>query len=185
MSDGRAEVPRYIAFLRAVNITGRFVKMELVRKTLEASGFDPVETHIQSGNLLVGSPMRSIAKVETAVGEAVAGVAGFAVVAIVRTPAQLRAALEAADGIPRSFGDDGRRYLVFCAAPVAADAAATLNGWQEPGECAYVLGSDVVMELGLASHQVKLTNARIERLTGAACTTRDLKVVRNLVERWS
>jgi uncharacterized protein (DUF1697 family) len=123
--------------------------------------------------------------VEAAVGESVAGVAGFPVLAIVRTPAQLRAALEAADGIPASFGDEGRRYVVFCAAPVAAEAAAALNGWSHPGERAHVLGSDVVMELGLSSHQAKLTNTRLEKLTGAACTTRDLKVVRKLVEKWS
>ena len=35
-----------------------------------------------------------------------------------------------------------------------------------------------------ASHEAKLTNVRLEKLTGATGTARDIKVVRALAEKW-
>ena len=43
---------RYIAFLRAINVSGRRVKMDHVRKLFEALGFSNVETFIASGNVI-------------------------------------------------------------------------------------------------------------------------------------
>lgn len=41
----------YIAFLRAVNVGGRFVKMERLRALFEELGLTAVRSHIQSGNV--------------------------------------------------------------------------------------------------------------------------------------
>lgn len=53
----------HIAFLRAVNVAPRWVKMEQLRKLLSDNGFDDVETHIQSGNIRLRTAMRSRAKI--------------------------------------------------------------------------------------------------------------------------
>lgn len=43
---------KYIAFLRAINVSGsRIIKMELLRTTIESMGFKNIATYIQSGNL--------------------------------------------------------------------------------------------------------------------------------------
>ena len=55
-------MPSYVAFLRAVNVGGRFVKMAELRAALEDAGFTDVETHIQSGNVFVRSRRRSTAR---------------------------------------------------------------------------------------------------------------------------
>ena len=54
----------YIAFLRAINVGGRFVKMSDLRAGLSHKGFGEVESYIQSGNLRFSSSLRSVAKVE-------------------------------------------------------------------------------------------------------------------------
>jgi uncharacterized protein (DUF1697 family) len=41
----------YVAFLRAVNVGGRFVTMERLRAEFEALGLDRVRSYIQSGNV--------------------------------------------------------------------------------------------------------------------------------------
>ncbi len=82
-------MPRYIAFLRAVNVGGRFVKMAELREALTAAGFDGVETHIQSGNVLVGSRRRSSPSVATELERCLGEWAGFDIPAIVRTPAEV------------------------------------------------------------------------------------------------
>ena len=48
-------MPRYIAFLRAVNVGGRIVKMDALRAHFEAAGFTGVETFIASGNVIFSS----------------------------------------------------------------------------------------------------------------------------------
>lgn len=177
-------MPTYVALLRAVNVGGRTIKMADARKALEDSGFLNVESHIQSGNMLLTTPLRSVPKVEAAVAKCLSAAAGFDVVAIVRAPAELTALVKAVDGIPPGLPGEPRRYVSFCAEKPPAEAAAALDGWAEPGERAYVLGKDVVLELGLPSHQAKLTNARGERITGTAMTARALKVVRAMAEKW-
>src|SRR4028119_1216147 len=50
-----SRVMRYVAFLRAINVGGRRVKMNHLRKLFEALGFVNVETFIASGNVIFGS----------------------------------------------------------------------------------------------------------------------------------
>jgi uncharacterized protein (DUF1697 family) len=177
-------MPSYVAFLRAVNVGGRFVRMELLREALTEAGFRDVETHIQSGNVRVRSARRSAASVAAEVSRVVGSVAGFTVPAIVRTPSGLRAARTAAEAVPPLLEGEGRRYLAFADGPVPEDAAAVLDAWDTPGERARVLGSEVLAELTIGFHRTTLTNTRIERVTGRTTTWRDLSVVRAVDERW-
>lgn len=174
----------YVVLLRAVNVGKRVLKMEQARKVLEDNAFLDVASHLQTGNLLVTTPMRSPARVAAAVGECLSTAAGFDIVAMARRPAELTALVEAVHGIPPSFQDVHARYVAFCPEDVAAEAAARLAGWDVPGERAHVIGPDVLVELGKPFHEAKLGNAQVERLTGQPATTRNLTVVRTLAQKW-
>lgn len=177
-------MPSYVAFLRAVNVGGRWVKMAELRAALEEAGFAGVETHIQSGNVFVHSGRRSTASVAAELSRVLGAFAGFDVPAIVRTPEQLRSALEVADGIRPMLAADAKRYLAFADGPIPAAAAASLDAWDTPGERARVLGCEVLAELTIGFRKTTLTNSRIERLTGCTTTWRDLSVVRAVDQRW-
>ena len=45
-------MPKYIAFLRAINVGGHIVKMDRLRALFEELGFSKVETFIASGNVI-------------------------------------------------------------------------------------------------------------------------------------
>ena len=45
-------MPTFIAFLRAVNVGKRKYPMAELREALTDAGFEEVETHIQTGNVL-------------------------------------------------------------------------------------------------------------------------------------
>ncbi len=177
-------MPSYVAFLRAVNVGGRFVKMADLRAALSDNGFGDVETHIQSGNVRVTSSLRSVPKVSGELHRVLSGWAGFDVPAIVRTPAQLSTLMAAIDALPSLHGTESRRYVAFASAPVPAAATALLDGWDQPGERARVIGADVVADLTVDFHKLKLTNTRIEKITGLTTTWRDVKVVRAIAEKW-
>ena len=82
-------MPTFIAFLRAVNVGKRQYPMAELREALTAAGFEEVATHIQTGNALVRTRMRSRAKVIAALEKAMLEDRGFAVPVVLFTPAEL------------------------------------------------------------------------------------------------
>lgn len=177
-------MPAYIAFLRAVNIRPRMVKMDQLRKTLEASGFSDVATHIQSGNVKVSSPLRSPRRVEERLREVISEEFGFDVPAVVRTPEQLRQLARDVEALESPIASDARRYVTFMSGPIDPEGVRALHEWDAATEAARVVGNDVVLFLANGVQGAKLTNARIEKLTGAVGTARNISVVRALAEKW-
>jgi uncharacterized protein (DUF1697 family) len=173
----------YIAFLRALNVGGRFAKMADLRAGLSHMGFGEVESHIQSGNLRFTSSLRSAAQVEVAVETALQEVCGFTVKTIVRTPAQLGELTSYGAGLTSPLEGEVRRYVTFLKADPDDERVATMNRWDLPGERAHVNGREIYLWFARPSHEAKLTNARIER-GGVVATTRDWKVVSALGQRW-
>ena len=177
-------MPSYVVFLRAVNVGKRQLKMAEARKVLSDNGFDDVESHIQTGNLFVTTPLRSLAKVEAEVGRVLGKHAGFEIVAIARKPAELPALVKAVDGIPTHLKGESSRYVSFCATAPKAAATKDLEDWDGAGERATVMGKDVLMEFAVPFHEAKLTGARIEKILGIAGTARNMTVVRALAQKW-
>ena len=176
-------MPTYVAFLRAINVGGRFVKMADLRAGLSRQGFGNVESQIQSGNLRFTSSLRSAAKVELAVEAALQDLCGFTVRTLVRTPAQLRGLTAYGAGLKAPLEGDPRRYVTFLKGVPVNAFVATMNGWDVSGERAHVNGREVYLWFTHPSHEAKLSNSRIER-GGVVATTRDWKVVSALGEKW-
>ena len=175
-------MPTYIGFLRAVNVGKRQVKMAALRALLEAEGYEDVETHIQSGNLKVRSTTRSTAKVEADLSRAIR--AEFGVPVVVRTPDQLRRLADEAESLESPIAPDAKRYVTFMTGELAPDGVKALHEWDVTTEGARVVGNDIVLFLSDGVQGAKLTNARIERLTGAVGTARNITVVRALADKW-
>ena len=177
-------MPRHIVLLRAVNVGKRWVKMQRLREVLTEAGYGEVETHIQSGNVRVTSSTRSGAKLAAGLETLLEKEFGFAIPCIVRSPAQLADAVELADSLADPLdGATLRRYVTFFREPLPADRAKELADWNEPGERLHPHGGELYWWLSKPTHEAKISNARLER-RGAVSTTRDLKVVRTLAEKW-
>lgn len=176
-------MPEFVVFLRAVNVGKRQLRMAEARTALEESGFLDVESHIQTGNFLISTPMRSAAKVEAAVSDCLGRHAGFDIVTMARTPRQLVALVEAVDGIPEVF-EGSRRYVSFLTTAPAASARAELEAWADGDERAFVLGKDVLLEIGGSFAEAKLGNALLEKIAGVDGTARNMTVVRAIAKKW-
>jgi uncharacterized protein (DUF1697 family) len=57
-------MPKYVAFLRAINVGGHTVKMDYLRHLFETLGLSNVETFIASGNVIFDSPSRNTKTLE-------------------------------------------------------------------------------------------------------------------------
>jgi uncharacterized protein (DUF1697 family) len=175
-------VPTYIAFLRAVNISPRWVKMARVNTLLPEHGYAEVATHIQTGNLRVTTPETRAAKVADHLRTVLSEEFGFDIPTMVRTPAQLRRLVAAVEKLEPP-NPQSRCLVAFLEKKPDAAARDKLTSWPHTGERADLVGPDVVWWIGGTMADAKLSNAAIEKITGPA-TTRDIKVVRTLAEKW-
>lgn len=176
-------MPTYIAFLRALNVGGRFAKMADLRAGLVRSGFGGVESYIQSGNLRFTSRLASVPEVELAFESALAELCGFTVATIVRTPVQLRELTSYGAALATPLEAEGRRYVTLLKEDPGRELTDTLNSWEVVGERAHVHGREIYLWFAHPSHKAKLSNARIER-GGVVATTRDWKVASALGKLW-
>ncbi|HET7397709.1 MAG TPA: DUF1697 domain-containing protein [Intrasporangium sp.] len=177
-------MPAYVAFLRAVNVRPRWVKMDQLRALLQEHGFGDVQTHIQSGNVRVTTPTRTAAKVEATLSELISSTFGFEVPVIARTPVELRDLATAVDALPSPLGAAARLYVVFVRGPLGDTTVKQVNAWSEPGERALVVGRDIALWIDRGFHEARFPTAPLWRSTPAVTTARDIKVVRALVEKW-
>ena len=173
----------FVAFLRAVNVGGRMVKMAALRDELEANGFTDVATFIASGNVKVTTTMRSAAKVEVELEGLLGGWLGFDVPTMVRTPKQLAEAYAAGASLTSPLSGTVRHYVSFLKDAPSAAAAQQLEAWDKPLERAQVVGREVHLWLG--GDRPKLTNAQMEKVLGTVGTARDWKTVVKLKDAWT
>lgn len=177
-------MPEFVALLRAVNVSKRQLKIAEARKALEEAGFGEVESHIQTGNFLVATTMRSIPKIEAEVGRVLTEHAGFEIVSVVRRPQELPPLVEAVDGIPEASAGATTRYVLFCDKAPTAAAKAEVEAWDVAGERAFVMGKDVLMDYAVPFHKARLTSARLEKMLGVTGTARNMTVVRAMAQKW-
>ncbi len=175
----------YVAFLRAINLgKNRKFPMAELRACLEQAGLENVDTYIQTGNVRLSSPLRSTDRVADRLEQLFESDRGFAVPTIVLTPAELRQVYDDATGIDLPVTGDVRRYVTLLKQPASAAAVDEVAALSYDGEAARVVGRAVHVWIRDGYQNAKLNNARLERLLGPA-TTRDLKVVTALVQRWA
>ncbi len=180
-------MPTYVAFLRAVNVGRRKYPMAELREALTAAGFTDVQTHIQTGNVLVSTPLRSRTKVVEALERAMLADRGFEVRVVLLTPAELgelhREAVELAEEVAPGRPLQGH-YVSLLADPPTPAAAAEVEARSAAGEEVRVGVRAVHLLLtGKSFSEAGTGNAEVERHLGVA-TTRNLTVITKLVEKW-
>ncbi len=83
-------MPRFIAFLRAINAGyGRTVKMRVLRELFESLGFSDVETFIASGNVVFDSRIKNTRALERKIEAGLREALYYPVAVFIRTQAEL------------------------------------------------------------------------------------------------
>jgi uncharacterized protein (DUF1697 family) len=84
-------MPKYVAFLRAINVGGHTVKMDQLRSLFEPLGFANVETFIASGNVIFDSKTTNAKSLERKIEKHLEKSLGYPVTTFVRSVAELDA----------------------------------------------------------------------------------------------
>ena len=81
---------KHIAFLRAINVGGHTVKMDILKELFEAMGFKKVETFIASGNVIFESKSKNIDLIKQKIKRHLEKTLGYKVAAFIRTADELK-----------------------------------------------------------------------------------------------
>ncbi len=79
-------MPKYVAFLRAINVGGHTVKMDYLRGLFEAIGSRNVETFIASGNVIFDSKSKNAPALERRIEKHLEETLGYGPHALHRIP---------------------------------------------------------------------------------------------------
>lgn len=112
---------RYVAFLRAVNVGGRVIKMQELKRHFEALKFSNVNTFIASGNVVFEATERDSSKLERKIEARLKEAFGYEVGAFVRSVSEVREIAARAPFPESAFTHGAIVYVVFL--PIAPDAA--------------------------------------------------------------
>jgi uncharacterized protein (DUF1697 family) len=82
-------MPRYIAFLRAINVGGHNVKMDELRGLFKTLGFSDVETFIASGNVIFETESKGERELQKQIESHLHKSLGYEVAAFLRTTAEI------------------------------------------------------------------------------------------------
>jgi len=111
----------YVALLRGVNVGGnKMVAMAELREMLTTLGFEDAKTLLQSGNAVFRAPAKPPAKLEALLEAETAKRFGLSCDYHVRTPAELREAIEANPLKAEAKKDPSHLIVSFFKSPVDA-----------------------------------------------------------------
>jgi uncharacterized protein (DUF1697 family) len=179
------DMPKYVAFLRAINVGGHIVRMDRLRGLFEAIGFSRVETFINSGNVIFDSPSRSAKTLEAKIAAHLHEGLGYAVATFIRSPAELAAIAryKPFDG-PELLEGHGL-YVGFLPDTPTAGAKRTLLSFATALDDFHVKGREVYWLCRGKFGESKFSGARLERTLGMAATLRNSTTVRRIASKYA
>jgi uncharacterized protein (DUF1697 family) len=176
-------MPRHVAFLRAINVGGRRVKMNHLRKLFEALGFVNVETFIASGNVIFGSD-EDPQILERKIEDHLRGSLGYEVATFVRTASEL-------ENISRNrpFGPSDPEagsaflYIAFLHAAPSVEAEQKLTTYRTEVDDFRVHGREVYWLCRKRISESAFSGALLEKVLGKPATMRNATTVKRLAAK--
>jgi len=175
-------MPTYVAFLRAINVGGRFVKMATLAQHFRDLGHADAHTYINSGNVVFRSASRNATALATTIEQGLPPLLGFETHAFVRSAAQLhevagRGMALAAD---RELADVN---VAFLGAALSAEQASVLATLRSAVDDFEVRGTEVYWMCRIKQSESKFSNTLFERKLKVRTTLRRAVMLHGLSEQ--
>ena len=176
-------MPRYVAFLRAVNVGGRIVKMDELRGHFAAAGFANVETFIASGNVIFDTTAKPGTALEARIEGVLEKALGYEVPAFVRSLAEVTTAAGRSLFPDKDVAAAGALLVGLLKPPVDPAAQKRLNALDPAQHTFKIAGNELYWLCKVKQSETKLTPGQIERALGGATTMRAISSIRKLAAK--
>lgn len=171
----------WIALLRGINVGGtNKLAMTGLRDLVTSLGHTDVSTYIQSGNAVLTSPRSDRSTLTAEISTGIERAYGLAVTVVLRTPAELRAALAAN---PFTMEVDGSRVMItFLSDVPSPDAISRLEPDRFVPDRFELRGTELYAHYPDGAGRSKMTLDYFEKLLHVRGTARNLNTVAKLIE---
>ncbi len=170
----------HVALLRAINVGGRVVKMDVLRAHCEALGLLKVETFIASGNVMFES-RAGAAALEKKIEAQLRTTLGYEVATFIRSGAELDAA--ASRAASRMRPKEGA-HVGFLKVEPGPDEQKRVAAYTTAGERFEFDGREIYWFTKAGIGQSKFTNTVFERIIKSPATFRNVTTVRKLADKY-
>ena len=184
-AGGGDAMARHVAFLRAINVGGHVVKMDVLKRHFAKMGFTGVETFIASGNVIFESRAKDAAALERTIETALGKALGYDVATFVRTLDEL-AAVAAREPFPRARIDEAVAFIVgFLQAPLEPAAITRLMALRSDIDDFHVDPREIYWLCRHKQSESTFSNAVFEKAIGVRTTFRNTTTVRKMAAKYA
>ena len=173
---------KYVALLRGINVGGNnMIKMEMLRATLSALGFENVKSYINSGNLVFETAKTDDSKLAAKIHDAIQTEFGFDISVMVRPIPEIEA-IVANNPFEGQFDNDKYVHLFFLNEELTEDQKSLLFDQANDNEQYAVLGRQVLCMLKISILDSALGKGFIDKKLKVAATGRNWRTVKTIAE---
>jgi len=175
---------RHVAFLRAINVGGHSVKMDVLQALFVELGFAEVSSFLASGNIVFASRRVSSIALEQRIEIRLEAALGFSVATFLRSEAELAELLANLPFPAKDIAAAGAVNIGFLKAPPEPSALKKLLALQTKDDLIAVAGSAFCWLCRGKQSDSKLVNAAFEKALGSPTTLRGLNTLQRLDEKF-
>ena len=179
-------MPKYIAFLRAINVGGHTVKMDHLRRLFEALGFAKVETFIASGNVVFDSSSRSTRTLEKKIETHLRETLGYEVATFIRTTSELSAIAGYKPFPDAELKADGNvLYIGFMADEPNEEAKRKVLSLTTAVDDFHIRGRELYWLCRTKISESEVSGSVLQKALGMAMTLRNSTTVKKIAAKYS
>ena len=173
----------HLALLRGINVSGHnMIKMEVLKTTLEAVGFQNVVTYIQSGNVFVETEEESSFSVGFKIKQEIYKTFGHEVPVIVLGKNDLEKCFKNNPFLKDKEVDTKKLYVAFLSKEMNSSAINELKISQFKPDEAVIDGNRIFIKYDVGAGKTRLDQKYIEKKLNVTATIRNWNTVTKLLE---
>lgn len=186
MRCGSNDMPKYVAFLRAINVGGHTVKMDHLRRLFEALGFSHVETFIASGNVIFDSTSRSTKSLEKKIERHLRETLGYEVATFIRSTSELAAIAGYKPFPDAELETDGNvLYIGFLADKPVEEAKRRVLSLTTAVDDFHLRGRELYWLCRKKISESEISGPLLQKALGMPTTLRNSTTVKKLAAKYS
>lgn len=178
-------MPKYVAFLRAINVGGHIVKMERLRDLFAALNFKNVETFIASGNVIFDSPSKSAGALEKKIESHLLKELGYEVRTFIRSVAEVAEIASSKPFSDAELEEDGNTvYIGFLATKPTEESKRKLSSYANEVNDFLVVDRELFWLCRTKFSETDFSGARLEKILGMKTTLRNSNTARRIAAKY-
>jgi uncharacterized protein (DUF1697 family) len=179
-------MPKFVAFLRAINVGNHTVKMDQLRTLFDELGFANVETFIASGNVIFDSKTTNTRALELKIEKHLEKSLGYKVATFVRSVSELSAVVGYQPFSEDELVADGNTLFVcFVADKPTKESTKKLLSCASAIDGFHINEREVYWLYRRKNGESKFYGPPLERTLGMQTTVRNANTIKRLVAKYA